>query len=393
MRRNWKFYSRLLLGDVMRCRTACVTMMALIFIFSAAVAHSQDESQGLKWSDEKTNLTFYGVLDVGYVGRRGGNGQVADTGTQHDVQSSAGSDGSLVGLKISYALNEHVTLIGEAELGINFTGEHDAGSGGDTYYNRHTWFGAAGRWGTLLVGKVDGGRAVMMKLYDPFQGRSVAAAGALQLLTTRAEETVYYATPSWAGFTLGLAYTSNVYGVDDADSRSPVYAVNLAYKRGPLALSWEHEEEWWNSVPGFTRMKLDMFAGTYDFSVLKLFALYERIRVDAPVADALSYYHDHKGYLLGVTVPMGENGLWKVSWNRRDSAYVDNGCDKWGVGYQHSLDSRVYLYADYARIDNDRGGTCTIAYNNEQTSADLGRGDDAGGYGIEGVDFGLVFKF
>lgn len=376
----------------MRCKNAYATTIALVFVFFAAIAQAQDDSKGLNWSDEKTSVTFYGVLDVGYVGRRGGNGQVADTGTQHDVQSSAGSDGSLVGLKISYALNEHVMLIAESELGINFAGQHEAGSGGDSYYNRHTWLGATGRWGTFLAGKTDAGRAIMMKAYDPFQGRSVASAGSLHLLTTRAYEIVYYATPNWAGFVLGVAYSPNVYGVSDSDSRSPSYAVNLAYKRGPLSLAFEHEDEWWNRVPGLTRLKLDMLAGSYDFGVLKLYAFYERLRVNAPVDASLGFFHKHKSYLLGGTVPMGEKGLWKLSWNRRDSAYVDNSCDKWGVGYQHNLDSRVYLYADYARIDNDHGGTCTIAYSNEQTSVDLGQGD-AGGYGIEGVDFGLVFKF
>lgn len=376
----------------MYSRTGGVFAVLAAGLLVAPASQSQEQGEALKWSDGKASVGFYGVLDIGYVGRRGGNGQVADEGTQHDVQSAAGSDGSLVGLKLSYALNEHVTLIGEAEMGINYTGQREAGSGGDTFWNRHAWLGATGRWGTLLAGKVDGGRASVLKAYDPFQGRSVAAGGALQVVTSRAEEAVVYVTPSWAGFNATLAYTPNLNGVSERAQRSPVYAVILAYKHGPLSVSWDHEEEWWNDVPGLTRLKVDVIAASYDFGVLKLYAYQDRTKVAAPVADALGFYHDHKGYLLGATVPMGEKGLWKLSWNRRDSAYVDNTCDKWGIGYQHNLDRRVYLYADYARIDNGRNGTCTIAYSNEQTSADLGQGD-AGGYGTEGVDFGLVLKF
>jgi outer membrane protease len=93
-----------------------------------------------------------------------------------------------------------------------------------------------------------------------------------------------------------------------------------------------------------------------------------------------------------LTAPVGQHGLLKASWNRRDSAYIDNTCTKWGVGYQHNLDRRAYLYADYARINNGAGGTCTIAISDEATSADLGQGD-LGGYGTQGLDFGVVFKF
>lgn len=378
----------------MHSKTMHQLTLALAGLLAAPLAAAQDQAtkNDLSWTDGKASVTLYGVLDIGYVGRGGGNGQVASDGTQHDMQSAAGSDGSRVGLKLSYALNDAVTLIGETELGINYTGQLDKGSGGDTFWNRHTWLGGTGKWGTLLAGKIDGGRASVLKAYDPFQGRSVAAGGALQVVTSRAEEAVAYVTPSWGGFSATLAYTPNLNGVSDRDARSPVYAVILAYKHGPLSLAWDHEEEWWNRVPGLTRLKVNVAAASYDFGPLKLWAYRDRTTVASPVADALAFYDDHTGYLFGVTVPMGEKGLWKASWNRRESPAVDNTCNKWGIGYQHTLDKRTYLYADYARISNDRNGTCTIAYTNEATSADQGLGD-AGGEGVEGVDFGLVLTF
>ncbi|HEY0178460.1 MAG TPA: porin [Dokdonella sp.] len=357
---------------------------------AAAAAETQDDA--LTWSEGGASVTLYGTLDVGYVGRRGGDGAVPDRGTQHDVQSAAGSDGSNVGIKFAYDLGNGTSLIGRAEYGFNLDGQKDAGSGGDTFYDRQTWLGATGGWGTLLAGTVDGGRASVLKQYDPFKGRSVAAGGALQLVTSRADEAVVYVTPVWQGFNATLAYTPNLNGVSDHDSRSPVYAVILAYNRGPLSVSYDHEEEWWNHVPGLTRLKVNVVGASYDFDVLKLYAFYDHTSVQKPFDPALGFYQDHRGYLFGFTAPMGEKGLWKASWSRRDSDYVDNTCSKWGVGYQHSLTAKIYLYADYARISNGNLGTCTIAYSNEQTSADLGKGD-AGGWGVEGLDFGLVVKF
>jgi predicted porin len=358
-----------------------------------AQAQDQEKAQGLQWSDGAASASLYGTLDIGYVGRRGGNGAVADMGTQNDLQSAAGSDGSNVGLKLGYDLGNGTRLIGEVEVGVDLTGDKDAGSGGDTFYTRHAWLGATGDWGTLLGGTVDGGRAAVLKQYDPFKGRSVASAGSLQVVVSRAKDAVVYVTPTWRGLNATFAYTPNLLGVSDRDSRSPLYAVILAYSNGPLSLGYDHEEEWWNDVPGLTRLRINLFGASYDVGPIKLYGFYERIDIQQPFdVAALGFYHEHKGYLLGFTAPMGANGLWKAAWSRRDSSYVDNTCNKWGVGYQHALSPKAYLYADYARIDNGVGGTCTIAYSNEQTSADLGQGD-AGGYGIEGVDVGLVLKF
>lgn len=368
--------------------------MAIAGAGGAAQALAQEpQAQGLHWDDGKASVSLYGTLDVGYVGRRGGNGAVPDMGSEHDVQSAAGPDGSNVGVKLGYDLGNGTRLIGEAEFGFNLAGQKEDGSGGKTFYNRHSWLGATGQWGTLLAGTVDGGRASLLKQYDPFKGRSVASAGSVQLVLTRAKEAVVYVTPTWQGLNATFAYTPNINSVSDHDSRSPLYAVILGYSHGPLSLGYDHEEEWWNAVPGLTRLRINLFGASYDFGPLKLHGFYERIDIEQPFdVAALGYFHEHKGYLLGATVPMGSKGLWKAAWSRRDSAYVDNTCSKWGVGYQHTLAEKAYLYADYARISNGANGTCTIAYSNEQTSSDLGRGD-AGGYGIEGVDFGVVLKF
>ncbi len=97
-------------------------------------------------------------------------------------------------------------------------------------------------------------------------------------------------------------------------------------------------------------------------------------------------------FAVGTSVPVFTNGLIKAAWSRRDSRSINNSCDKYALGYQHNFTKQVYVYGDIAHIHIDSGGTCTIAYTNEQTSIDLGSGD-AGGYGTDGIDLGLVFKF
>lgn len=347
----------------------------------------------LTWGNGQTQLVLSGTFDIGYTSRWDGGGSVADRGRDGTVQSAAGAGGTRVALDFTHALGQETRFLASLEYGINADSDRNAGSGGDMAYFRHGYLGVSGPLGILLFGTLDGARATVIKTYDPFSGYSVASWGSIQQLTTRADNAVAYVTPAWNGLQITLAYTPDLFGNHDPAVRSPVYAVKLDYAHGGLALSYDHEEEWWNAVPGFTRLTLNLVAGSYDFGPVKVMGFYEHTDMAKPFAvAALGFYDDHDGYGLGATMPVGASGLVKVGWSRRDSKTIDNRCDKYGVGYTHQLAARASVYADYARIENGAAGSCAIAYSNEQTSNDLGIGD-AGGYGTQGVDLGFVYRF
>src|SRR5258708_3751968 len=83
-------------------------------------------------------------------------------------------------------------------------------------------------------------------------------------------------------------------------------------------------------------------------------------------------------FAVGTSVPVFTNGLIKAAWSRRDSRSINNSCDKYALGYQDNFTKQVYVYGDIAHIHIDSGGTCPIAYTNEQTTIDLRSGDARG---------------
>jgi len=367
-------------------------LRSCFLVCTVAAASPAWADDGLSWTDGKTSVTGYGLIDVGVVSRGGDSGAVETDQTRHEFQSGAGSGGSRLGLKFSHVLSDFFTEIGQAEFGYNAQGENNDGKGRANFINRGSYLGGTGPWGTLIGGKLDGARQTLLRSYDPFSGNGVAGAGQILGVTTRADDAVAYLSPSFHGFSLVVAYTADLFGTGDYETASPVYAVNLKFERGPFTASNDHEEEWWHSG-GLGRLRADVFGASIDFGFARLMSFYERTKVSKPYdKSVLGFYGDHRSYSVGMVVPIGPHGQLKAAWTRRDSRSIDNRCDKFGIGYQHDFDARFSAYADYAAIDNDENGTCTIAYTTEQTSTDLGRGD-AGGYGTQGVDFGMVFRF
>ncbi len=75
---------------------------------------------------------------------------------------------------------------------------------------------------------------------------------------------------------------------------------------------------------------------------------------------------DLKGYLLGVTVPVGA-GLIRASYsgvkydlNVPFSVLEDPKANKFAIGYVHNLSKRTALYATVARIRNKDGANLTV---------------------------------
>lgn len=121
-----------------------------------------------------------------------------------------------------------------------------------------------------------------------------------------------------------------------------------------------------------TKVKTFNLGASYDFGVVKLFGEYSKAKneVDVenflltPVSDV-----DLKGYLLGVTVPVGP-GLIRASYSRVKFDFnvpatlftttEDPKANKFAIGYVHNLSKRTALYATVARIRNKNGAGLTV---------------------------------
>src|ERR1700686_4314589 len=114
-------------------------MMFLLVIGASSANHADATDDDTMLAI--TTVKLYGLFDIGYVGRKGGNGLVSSAETKNDIQSGAGSTGSRFGLTASEALGAGFTAIGEAEFGYNQQGGDNDENGQAKFYNRHSWVG------------------------------------------------------------------------------------------------------------------------------------------------------------------------------------------------------------------------------------------------------------
>ncbi|WP_428422433.1 porin [Methylibium sp.] len=339
----------------------------------------------------QSSVTLYGTVDAGIVARGHGDGLVAGPGKKYEVANGMGAGGSRFGFKGAEDLGGGLAAFYEIEWGFaSDTGNGDKDIASGALQARHVYVGLAGGWGTALVGRVDGARATVTKEFDPFQGAGVANYGTNALGISRANNALAYISPTWNGISVLAAYTNGAVGDElpgnIGDTR--IYALIPAFTIGPFTIKYDHEELW-VAKTGTPRLKVDVLAASYDFGVAKLFGIVDRVKNETVAAGPLD---DLQGYLLGVTAPVFSSGLVKASWVRRDRKNLNDKCDQLGVGYQHNLSKRTYLYADYAQISNKDQGTCQIGLRNEDGAVDFGTGA-AGGYGTRGIDLGIVHKF
>ncbi|GAA4329501.1 porin [Variovorax defluvii] len=203
----------------------------------------------------------------------------------------------------------------------------------------------------------------------------------------RASNTVgYFLPPNLGGF-----YGQVMYGFHERDKYDPGTVTPTAlntqrtgryvggrfgYANGPLdvAASYGQSTVGDNFFAGTTtKVKTFNLGASYDFGVVKLFGEYSKAKNEVdneaifftPTADV-----DLKGYLVGVTVPVGP-GLIRASYSHVKydlntpfiSPFVttaDPKANKFAIGYVHNLSKRTALYATVARVRNKNGANLTL---------------------------------
>jgi predicted porin len=201
----------------------------------------------------------------------------------------------------------------------------------------------------------------------------------------RASNTIgYFLPPNLGGF-----YGQVMYGFHERDKYDPGVITPTAlntqrtgryvggrfgYANGPLdvAAAYGNSTIGDNFFAGTTTsVKTFNLGASYDFGVVKLFGEYSKAKNEVdneaifftPTADV-----DLKGYLLGVTVPVGP-GLIRASYSHVKYDFNqpfnifgndDPKANKFAIGYVHNLSKRTALYATVARIRNKNGANLTV---------------------------------
>ncbi len=369
----------------------------------------------------QSSVTIYGILDVGYTRNSG------TAATNKGLSNSSNGLGSRLGfrgvedlgggLKAGFVLETGIQNDNGAGQ-INPSTNNITGStvGGALQFGRLSYMNLAGGFGEIRLGRDVVPSYYNDVVYDPFGGLTVAAGlntvaafTTIGTTTLRVSNGLFYFTPNtFGGFFANVAYAigenaSNA-GVTEDDGE---YAgVRVGYAAGPLSVAAGYGKTTVTHAGGVSNdRKQANIGGTYDFGVAKLFANYTKTSQDHFGA-AINPDLDTKGFLLGVTAPVGP-GLVRASFSKIKNSELNNfESKKFGIGYQYNLSKRTALFATVARITNSgRSGVGTGPDNVALTTAviptpggnnanlGVGSGTSFGNAKTNGYDIGLRHSF
>lgn len=328
----------------------------------------------------QTNVTIYGVADVGYVYGSGNRAGAANGDLNFSGINSGLLGGSRIGFRGEEALGNGLKAVFTLEYGLDLDGNFGVGTG--TLPARQQFVGlSSNNLGTVTLGRQYAPAFAASFRNDAFG--SSTGIGSLARLTlvgnntisgtngARWDNSIAYASPTWAGFSARAIYSfaenaQGQNGISTGDNGK--YGLGLNYANGPLNLDVVYQTRQdatasavagptsFSALGGTAFEQKDInewyVGGSYDFKVVKLFASYQ----DQNDKNGTSAQEiGNNLWQVSAAVPVFGNGSVKVgysklSWDRTGAGDIK----AWNVMYTHAMSKRTTLYTGYTRFDIDR---------------------------------------
>lgn len=288
----------------------------------------------------QSSVTLSGSVDLG-VRRVGVDKADGSTDTDWSLAPAASSRSAITlsgvediggGLKAFFLLNHRFNANNGT---INPGG--NPGPAGTTQFWRNAWVGLGGGFGDIRLGRMLNPLQEFNGNYEPWAGGDTVANVHTGGINTpaRVNNTIYYRSPSLAGFQLHASVSSSKgqKAVDDASTKKPV-GVGVRYEAGPLSVAAAYDRS-------DTEVKTTGLYGKYNFGVASLLGQYERGN-SGPDTDKV------KRWSLGTLVPVGAATI-KAGYTR----WSDEEIRKFGIGVDYNLSKRTLVYSDIGKISGD----------------------------------------
>lgn len=318
----------------------------------------------------QSSVTLFGLVDtkVGYgKGSLGSRTTLGSSGTGANRLGFRGVEDLGGGMSASFWLEAGVaTDSGEGSPTdsanqVTGTGPAVAGRQGLTF-NRRSTVSLAGSFGEVRLGRDITPILWSQSIFDPFAYLGVGGivhivANLSGPIGVRASNSVSYFLPGNLGGFYGQFMHhlgENLSGT--ATSRDGNGSgLRAGYAAGPVDVAFAIERSTYASG----NINSANLAGSYDFGVAKMNALYQRDEVVGRVTG--------KGWLIGARAPVGVGELKAALSSYKGSlASADAQTDKLALGYVHNLSKRTAVYGTIARVHN-KGGAA-VALNSSATS-------------------------
>ena len=329
----------------------------------------------------QTNVTVYGVVDVGYGYSKAGD-------LKFSGLVSGQLNGSRVGFRGKEDLGNGLSAVFQAEFGFKADQFDSKGtSAGAGVFNnvRNSWVGLQhANYGTLTLGRHNSvandwtpkGFASDVSVYYP--SNTIQESFLTMYSSDRVNNTIKYQSPNLNGFEARAFYGfGEVVGTtakpgDTSDAAR--YGIGGAYKNGPIDLALIYQgvaKDDTKPVDG--SVNAWFLGGSYDFNVVKVFAAYQ-----IESNKQLGANSDKDLWTLGARVPVGKAGtvvFEYVDYKDDTNNLLENQRAKgWGLGYEHAMSKRTVLYTNVGYISNNEtskqafGGVGQLDKNNTNFS-------------------------
>ena len=342
----------------------------------------------------QSSVTVYGIVDIGVQWNESGRDMGTSTAPNWQQQSAWSVDsgyqsGSRFGLRGSEALGRNWNAVFTLEGG--FDASTGTSSQGSRLFGRQAWAGLqyAGL-GTIALGRIStpssgSGSFDLWSPVDPF-GCSWGVAGLgntfLPCATLREDNSIIWASPTWAGFKFAAQYSGNIDTGETAPQGTNTSAMNFGanWAWGPLFVAATYDVIGYADAGSAGRpgagnpdQKMLQLGGTFDFKFLKVHAAWaDQTNIStamtlggvgnglpsAMVPVGIGYY-DNNAWMLGVTVPVFGGNL-RGSYQYSDAKNIINGLAQfepdysvWGIGFDYPFSRRTNMYLGYAQREWD----------------------------------------
>ena len=367
----------------------------------------------------QTNVTIYGVVDLGQAFVRSSKGTTA-AGADVAGQGTVGrldNNSSYVGFKGTEDLGNGLKAIFQLEVGYN---ADDANGSTSTGFagGRDSFIGLAGNFGTFVAGNITPPTRAMGTKVELVPGAAgfgsmAAVTGQLGGVKTGADErsknTLAYITPNFSGFTGTVAYvngeTKTTSTADQSSYNSRALQVAGQYENGPLfgAVAYHKAKAWSATIPagligdnpelkGTEKgqdARVIRVAAAYTFpTATKLTAMYDSSKVELGESfdgSELSYIK-RNAWSLGVAQAFGRNTVGleygQSGKIKTDAGSLDDSSSKIVTAvYTYELSKRTMLHARYSHLANDKNVNNNFYLNSvKDNGGTSGFGSDYSGF-------------
>ncbi|VWC56955.1 porin [Burkholderia lata] len=308
----------------------------------------------------QSSVTLYGRVDTAI--------EYANAGPNHVTRMGSGNlFASQWGLKGVEDLGGGYATIFKLEDGFN------AGSGAlsnsSALFGREAWVGITGPFGGVQFGELYTILHTTLVTYSlPGLGAGLAWGNATNNFVgpafLRVRNSMRYTSPRYAGFMLRAMAARGTNGAAGQPATlGDTYGAGLNYVRGGLSIDIDYMQQKFSPVAASTlgdtspaaNGNYTLGAISYDFSVVKVAALYMRHRGGPDVATAIdsqSAYPHSDIMELSATVPIGRASLLLSVGHYRKVADSDGNADSYGIRFDYPLSKRTVLYTGAAMVRN-----------------------------------------